>query len=168
MSSYQGTLEQLKRQLHELRELRDSQPADSTGHEHFQGQAQEVADELIMLETNEQTLVGLDNEVARWKQASDRASDDRARSTATWRRVTVGLVLAGVAIVAASVLLGLSFGPIAVGLLVLAGAGGAGYQWFREEDRTLAEVKRCARGLQVARQEREEFAEQVVPAGARS
>lgn len=166
MSNYQNTLDQLKRELHELRELRDSQPAESTGFDHFQGQAQSKADVLILLETNEDQLADLDNEVVRCELASQRAEDDRAQSTATWRRVTVGLVLSGVAIVAASLLLGLSFVPILVGLLVLAGAAGSGYWWFREEDRTLAAVKRCSQQLQQARGEREDFAQQVLPGAA--
>lgn len=167
MSEYQAIRQGMEEELHRLRSLRDSQPAESDGFEHFQSKAQKVANDLMLLENNEATLLKLDKAVVQSERESDRAERKRSDRTGKWKVATVATGLAGMAIVAVSALLGLSFGPVLVGLLVLAAAGASGYQWFRVEDETLAVVRRQARELQNAEAEREEFAGQVLPAPVR-
>lgn len=161
-TKYGEQRERLQARLRDQKDFRDSQPDGSSEHEHFQKQATKTAQCLILLDRNEEQLCALDNEQAQREHALATAERRQRERVAPWKR---GAIAGGVA-AAVMVLAGWTFGLTlltVLGVLVGIGAGAAVYFWMESDSNSRDEVRRQAARWQQARDERRDFARQVLP-----
>lgn len=161
-TKYAETRWQLEARLKDQGHFRDSQPGGSAEHEHFQAKAQETARTLILLEKNEEQLCALDNELAQREHALVKAERRQHEQVAPWKRGSIGGGIASAAMVLTGWVLGMTLLTV-LGVLVGVGAGAAVYFWMNAESASRDEVRRQAARWQQARDERREFARQVLP-----
>lgn len=161
-TTYSNTRTKLEARLRDQRDFRDSQPDGSSEHEHFQKQATATAQSLILLDRNEDQLCALDNELAQRASALAKAERRQRERVAPWKRGAIGGGVASAAMVVAGWSLSLMVLTV-LGLLVGVGAGAAVYFWMEADSKSRDEVRRQAARWQQARDERRDFARQVLP-----
>lgn len=162
MSNYAETRTKLEARLHDQRGFRDSQPDGSAEWDHFQTEAQQTAQALILLKNNESQLSALDNQVNQRAKAATQAQRRHARRVAPWQRTSVAAGVAAVGMVVTGWALSLTL-LVVLGMLAGAGAGLAVFLWLKVDSESRDETRRQAARLKQAQQERREFARKVLP-----
>lgn len=163
MSEYATIRRDMEEELHKLRNLRDSQTEGSEQYEHFQQKAVGQADTLILLEQNEAALVELDNAVRQRESTANRAQNVRRREVRRWRRITAVPGVLGFVTVSGGVALSLPVVVVLVGVLLLVGAGLAGWRWWQVNEELQVRELQEAVELKAARDQRYQFGAQVLP-----
>ena len=161
-TTYSNTRSKLEARLRDQRDFRDSQPDGSAEYDHFQQRAQDTAKTLILLEKNEDQLCALDNELSQREHALRTAERRQHERVAPWKRGSIGGGVASAAMVVTGWALGLTVLTV-LGVLIGVGAGTAVYFWMETDSKARDEVRRQAARWQQARDERRDFARQVLP-----